>query len=623
MNVNILGPIARAVVATAVIVPVFGVRVGEAAPPAGSDWQVVVNNGFQIPGNPGRTYNGYNAPSVNSAGLVVFRARSTGRRGGPVSGIYIRDMSVPASVIDLIADRDTIVPQPNNTEFPDPGGQGPGLPPTFDEFPSFPRIAVNAAAVATRANHRPVWTYEPGQTPMTVGADEETTRIGATGIYASLHAGDPPGAMVAGATLLGAVPEFSNLFAVPGVEPATRFDVFPGAPAITDSGVIAFKGNYSVTDPYAEDPTAIIGKTGVFYRPLSDADAGGDAAIELIANSDTLIPNPGACLPGTPFGSTAPPSAAGGHLVFVGFDNEEDPSCGGLYLAPLSQPAAWLTTLVGLETRVPGEGGQTFTRLGEGLSYDGRLVGFWGAWGEETVIVRLYCPSEGNKDRRDYCNNELIDAETGAITGDPNSICDDTGDPMWPVCYQEKEVPVNQGIFVYDTAARSPAQRLRLLARTGLGGRFDDFVYWNYSGAPPGVGEGEGEAEPPRWRSSAFHAVSSGAVDTRIRVAFLARSGDIDPVSNAYVEPVDGVYLATGPGRGPVITLVETGMDGTLLDPDAVWDADDDPATPDVSLPIASLAVERDAFRGDWLAIAASMGSEVAGWAGIYLTRVP
>ena len=64
-------------------------------------------------------------------------------------------------------------------------------------------------------------------------------------------------------------------------------------------------------------------------------------------------------------------------------------------------------------------------------------------------------------------------------------------------------------------------------------------------------------------------------------------------------------------------------MDGTVLDPDAVWDDDEDPSTPDVPLPIASLALERDAFRGDWLAITASMGVEEAGWAGIYLTHMP
>ena len=133
----------------------------------------------------------------------------------------------------------------------------------------------------------------------------------------------------------------------------------------------------------------------MFYRPVVPADAGGDAPIQLVANSDTEVPNPGACAPGTTFGSTAPPSAAGDYMVFVGFDNEDDPTCGGVYLSPLAQPPEQLTTLVGLETRVPGQGKETFTQFGEGLSYDGRLVSFWGAWGEETRTVRLYCPEGG------------------------------------------------------------------------------------------------------------------------------------------------------------------------------------------------------------------------------------
>jgi hypothetical protein len=308
-------------------------------------------------------------------------------------------------------------------------------------------------------------------------------------------------------------------------------------------------------------------------------------------------------------------------MVFVGLDNEDDPTCGGIYRAPLS-PSRELTTLVGLEDKVPGQGNEPFTRLGEGLSYDGRFVGFWGAWGEATRTVRLYCPEEGNRDRRDFCNNVgefAPDPTTGEILGDPNSICDDETDGT-SLCYQEKEVPVNQGIFVYDTVGKG---NLRLVARAGVDADFDDFVYWNYSGAPPGVGESEGDAEPPRWRSSAFQAVSRRAGAT-FRIAFLARNGDIDPDTNLYVDPVDGIYLGQvlGATAPTITTLVQTGMDGTVLDPEAVWDDDEDAATP-VPLPIASLALERDAFRGDWLAITASMGVEEAGWAGIYLTQMP
>lgn len=64
-------------------------------------------------------------------------------------------------------------------------------------------------------------------------------------------------------------------------------------------------------------------------------------------------------------------------------------------------------------------------------------------------------------------------------------------------------------------------------------------------------------------------------------------------------------------------------MDGTILDPDAVWDDDESPDTPDVPLPIAAVAMEREAFRADWLAVTATMGVEEAGWAGIYLIELP
>lgn len=178
---------------------------------------------------------------------------------------------------------------------------------------------------------------------------------------------------------------------------------------------------------------------------------------------------------------------------------------------------------------------------------------------------------------------------------------------------------MNQGIFVYDSVNK----KLRLLARTGKGGQFTDFLYWNYSGAPPGAGESEGHAEPPRFRSTAFLAVSQRAGGTS-RTVFLARNGDLDEI-NMYTDPIDGIYLASqlGAASPRLTTLLQTGMDGTLLDPEAVWDDEEDSNTPDVPLPIASFGLERDGFRGEWLAITVSMGVEEAGWAGIYLTHLP
>ncbi len=139
---------------------------------------------------------------------------------------------------------------------------------------------------------------------------------------------------------------------------------------MTGGDTIVFKGNYTAEG---------IGRTGVYYRSLENAPAGGTSPVVLIANNvDTVIPGTT-----TYFGSTSPPSAADGKVVFAGFDNEESPTLGGIYLAPLGYAPA-LTTLVSIGGPVPGESRRkTFNGLGEGGAFDGRFVGFWGAWGEQ------------------------------------------------------------------------------------------------------------------------------------------------------------------------------------------------------------------------------------------------
>jgi len=562
--------------------------VSAAKPVTKNRWSTVVNNNDEMPYNPqGRTFNSYNQPSVNTDGLVVFRARSRGGQGGgqPTHGIYTRDMSGKSNPIERILDRTTEVPQPNN------------LYTTFVETPSFPRIDMDSDTIATRGNHQPVWEYVPE-------GENEETRAGNTGIYTN-----PFGDLITGASKLGAVPEFS-FFQVPEY-PGTLFEVFPGAPAVTGGDTIVFKGNYTTTDGEA--------RTGVYFRtlqdlPIGDGDlepAGGDSPVVLIANSDsTLIPRTN-----TVFGSTSPPSAARGKVVFAGFDDEGAPTLGGLYLAPL-EPTPALTTLVSIGGPVPGEAaGNTFNQLGEGGAFDGRFVGFWGAWGDETRTVRLYCSTEGNKDRIAYCNRELVCEDDGRIEEDENSICDDTSDPFYGErCYQEREVPLHQGLFVHDVRTG----KTHMLAKSVSD--FDDLLFWNYSGKVPcasagGPGEegGEDDGELARWRSSAFVTVSGrGAA---VWSVFKARTGELD-VHHAYVEPVDGLYLVKKPGAVKRETLVDTTMAGTVLDPEA----------PAASL-ITELGVERDGFRGQWLVINASMaeegGEEDEGMAGIYITRVP
>jgi hypothetical protein len=394
---------------------------------------------------------------------------------------------------------------------------------------------------------------------------------------------------------LGAVTEFS-FFEVPEF-PGTPFDVFPGSPAVTKGSTIVFKGNYTVD---------LIGKTGVYYRtlnnrPINGAPGGGTQSVVLIANNThTLIPGTQ-----TVFGSTAPPSAAGGQAVFAGFDNEENPTAGGIYLAPLvpytlnKQPK--LKTLVSIGSQVPGEiVNTTFNKLGEGVSFDGRFVSFWGAWGPENKTVRLYCPKEGNKVRRAYC-----------MSSASGSTQDSEG---W---YQEKQVPVNQGVFVHDINIGKTFR----IARTGVDD-FSDFVYWNFSGRAPGVGEGgegdEEDGELARWRSASFIAVSGKVESSKTyHAAFKARSGATNDSTHVYENPVDGIYLRKGPAESPIVTLVESGMDGTLLDSEAI-----DSSTGAI-LPVTEMGIERDGFRGNSLVVNVSMGTEAAGWAGVYLTSVP
>ncbi|MDF2465724.1 MAG: hypothetical protein K0Q43_3959 [Ramlibacter sp.] len=503
-------------------------------------WSTVANSATVIPGGDGRVFNSFNQPSVNSTGLVVLRARSKGggTAGEPLHGIYSRQMGGVAGPLTVVFDKMTEVPQPNNTHYS-------GKLATFTEFPAFPRIGLANKTIASRAQSKPVWTY--------VLADNTETKAGTSGIY-TMRQGEPTGAM----TQLGAVPDFGH-FGVPApaaaVAPGTKFDQFPGAPAVAHANAVVFKGNYT-------DGTTR--KTGIFYRMIGSARP--PAKAEVIASSNTLIPGDS----GVRFGSTAPPSASDIDAVFLGLDNEEAPTMGGIYQAPLATTPP-LKTLVSIGSQVPGEPfgpGYTFNRLGEGLAYDGRFVAFWGAWGSATRSVTLACPTEGNKAVIDFCNAIYPGGHTVAI-------------------------PVNQGFFVHDVRAR----KTYAVAKTGV--EYLDFLYWNFSGRPPGVGEAESEDfEDPRWRSASF--VAAYTQSGKAQVAFKGRKPS----------QVDGIYFTVTPSSTPVMrTVVETGMDGSAIDPQAI------------GVPVISVGVERDGLRNGWLAISASMASGETGWAGVYLTR--
>ena len=491
-------------------------------------WSTVANSATLVPGST-QAFNSFGQPSVNTSGTVVFRGRSAGSQQS-LRGVYEGSASGPGSVT-TVAQTGNAVPDPNNS-----GG-------TFTEFPSFPRISQTGATVVTRGQSTPVWTYS---------VDGSDTKLGTSGIYAT-----PGGTLATGASLLGVVPG-DEVYAVPGAPANTRFDQFPGAPAV-DGNTIVFKGNYTVGTTSA---------TGDFYRDLSSPTQ----PTELIANTSTVIPGqPG---DGTvPFGATAPPSAANGEVVFTGWDNEDAPTIGGVYMAPES-PSPVITPLVSIGDQVPGQAaGETFTNFGENLSFDGRYVAFWGSWGTATRTITLACVTDGNTDLLNYCNTTY-----------PNGFT--------------TTVPVNQGVFVYDT------QTSTLYPIAATDSRFADFLFWTFSGSPPGVGgTTDATKEPPHWRSAAFVAVS-GDPSGGFQVAYKGAATDGD----------SAIYLSQGPSDPRTIVVVKTSDLATAIDSAAPAGA-----------AVTTVSLEREGFRGRWLSVSASMLDPVTAesWAGVYATSVP
>ena len=502
-------------------------------------WTTVANNGMTMPGS-NVVFNSYNQPSINVNGTVVFRARSKGGSGGtPVHGIYLyKPGKSLSSQLTLIFDKNSLVPPPNNTNA------------TFIEFPSFPRIDQLTDSIVTRGASQPVLTYLLG--------DGKETKAGTSGIYVQ-RAGQSTKATLTAASQLGNVPGYS-LFAVPGIDPATKFDQFPGAPSISGD-LVVFKGNY----------TTDASKTGVYFRDI--AAANGLSPVQRIADTSTYIPGTSIL-----FGATATPSAALGKVVFTGWDNEELPTVGGIYLAAITADPS-LAALVSIGDQVPGEAANTtFTNFGESIGFDGRYVVFWAAWGSETRAIHLTCPADGNQDLVDYCLGHYPD---GFYT----------------------TVPLHQGIFVYDTLAKQSSAHLWAVAKTG--GAVDDFVYWVFSGKVPGT-EGSEDGEPARWRSSSFAAVSAGKKD--FRVVFKAKTYGTDST-------LDGIYTVLGPAASTITPVIRVG--------DKVADLNIDSGAPAGS-EIVSVGLERDGYRGAWLAVNAGMLNPITGdsWAGVYVTNL-
>lgn len=498
-------------------------------------WGTIANSNTTIPGTT-KTFSSFNQPSINNRCLVAFRARSTGP-GSPERGVYYVNQCLKTPIIRTLFARGSAVPSPNNSAA------------TFNEFPSFPRIDLHRNVIASRAQHEPVWTY-------TTSSGE--TKAGTAGVYLGRASDFRP---TTGATQLGAVPGFEH-YSVPDF-PGLKFDQFPGAPVPFSRSYVAFKGNYTETVP-----AGTITRTGVYFRRVYWGT--GNEEIVKVADSRRRIPGET-----TTFGSTAPPSAANGNILFLGLDNEDNPTMGGIYRANIRRPQR-LWTVVKIGDIVPGTRRARFTEFGEVISYDGEFTAFWGAWGTETRTVRLHCPVDGNVDVIAECINQCPDTDA-----DGN--------------YCERQVPVQQGMFV-----RYPDGKIKRVASTKrVDGNFEDFLFWVFSGKPPAsTGDGD-DAELPRWRSSAFMSVSPNKYGVpSIVFKGLRRDGK------------EGLFVRWRMTRKRISPLLTLGDDATAVDPQA----------PAGSV-VTAVGVERDGFRKCRLVANASFVNETTtdSWAGLYI----
>lgn len=540
-----------------------------------STWTTVVNNTNEAPNSSNEYFFSYNQPSINDEGLVVFRARAKAKqqKGEPTSGIFTRDMSVPDSAILAVAVRNDEVPDPNNIEEPAQAG-------TFNEFPSFPRIDAASSTLAFRGQSQP-----SVATSVTNADETDTTHSGTAGIYASIK----KDSLTTGIRNIDAKEASTFGYQVPGTD--VRFDQFPGAPSPIGS-IITFKGNWTDPDRTQGDPTM----TGVYYKDMAgDTDGNPSPVVKIAQRHDEI---PAAATPGGQqystdnepvfFGSTAPPSAADGKVVFTGLDDEANPSAGGIFMFDIDAPDEGLKTIAGFNTVVPKKNDSTtadtyLSAFGEALSFDGQYVGFWAGWGENKIKTPQSCGPDGNKDLLDYCNSIQTEPEGG----------------------EALKVLENQGIFLADTLN----DKLFLVAQTGplfedQKDYFEDFLFWNFSGKPPGTGESseDDSAELPRWRSSAFLAVDGDDI------VFKARK------SNGEIGLYGALDVATDvTGQFDIFTILTKGMKSGFLDPSAS------------DMTIESFGIERDGLRNGRLAITASMLSDDGSkkMSGIYIAPVP
>lgn len=522
---------------------------------AGTDsvgsWKTVANNSTSIPNNSNYYFFSYSQPSVNKSGLVTFRGRSkissnndnnqNNNNSTVIHGVYAVQSCLQNQTVYRVADNNMYVPPPNTTNV------------TFTEFPSIPRIDQDSGQISTRGMSQSLYILPDG------------TKIGNAGIYISLQTG-----IQTAIGQFGTIQEYSYM-RVPNTTSQTpiSFDQFPGSPTVTDNKVI-FKGNYTDVDSAG----ASVSKTGIYYRDLNQVNQ----PVVLIVDTNTLIP--GSSLY---FGSTAPPSAALGKVVFVGVDNESYPSVGGIYMTSLTGNTS-LNGFVKIGDPVPDANGNLssnhfFTQFGEALSFDGRYVSFWGAWGTQQTQLFLQCPIDGNTALIDLCNSQSVNGVTTV------------------------SVPTNQGIFVFDSIQNKlwmVATTDPVFSDTTSLYQFNDFLTWTFSGDP-----NANDGEPPRWRASAFTSI-----DGQRGIIFKA---NLQLKSDTTVN-ASGIYGANlgGVDAGKVFKLISMNDSMSTLDPNSPSDSK-----------IISLGIERESFRSGWLALSASsLNTLNESWAGVYVTNI-
>ena len=578
-------------------------------------WARVANRNDVIPGTE-QPFTFFSEPSVNRLGAVVFRG-TNGQTDShhpfapvnPLAGVYLRLMGSAEQPIQMLFQRGTEVPTPNNVESPPLSGHLAG----FREFPGFPRIDADALMATARGSSGAVWRfYLP---------DGEEIREGTSGVFATSN-----GARYTACNMLGDAFDPDTLdmtfpqFGVPNEHEGTAFTGFPGTSTLGGSRYVAFKGTWSGYDHMGLHHDDM---TGLFIRDL----AGQEEVLRQVIATDMDLPHSSLALNHARVEYIGAPSACDNNLVFYAADDEDDddhhldtkgdgdePRNGGIYRTTFTTPSgiasgsssdpSGLIPVVLLGDEVPGlDHHEEFEELSEAVSINARWIAFWGAWNHDHHRTRWECPSEEeDPELSKYCQHQ----EDIALHHDGFEV----------------DVREHQGIFVYDIQTGTTV----LVAQTGHhDGDIESFVTWEFSGTVPNddhhLGGGHDgrdeiptdESEPAAWRMKTYASIetatSFGSDESHFRIAFKAFVRNRYDKTFTPPQPVESIFIAEGPGGAAPVAVISTGELGTTLDPDA-------PA----GSTIRALGMEREALRDGWFVISAKMYDHETeqSWAGVY-----